>query len=226
MKIKVVLLALFGFLLVIAVPVTSNAVQISFDDVPNGTVINNTYSSKRVTFTNTCTNTCHSGPATNDAFAFQSPIARSQSNVVSAFPPSGCPVAPPTGSFTTNEATLTARFTCGPTQVSIWAIPDSSNGSGALFAYDSSNNLIDESHSSGNNNELLTVNAPPGQSIAYVDFGGGGTDTSAFDDLTFTGGTCDSTTVPTMTEWGMIIFVVLAGLGAVYFIRRQRRAER
>ena len=32
--------------------------------------------------------------------------------------------------------------------------------------------------------------------------------------------------IPTMTEWGMIIFVVLAGLGAVYYLKRQRRAER
>ena len=30
--------------------------------------------------------------------------------------------------------------------------------------------------------------------------------------------------IPTLTEWGMIIFVVLAGLGAVYYLRRQRRA--
>jgi hypothetical protein len=30
--------------------------------------------------------------------------------------------------------------------------------------------------------------------------------------------------VPTMTEWGMIIFIVLAGLGSVYYLRRQRRA--
>jgi hypothetical protein len=33
------------------------------------------------------------------------------------------------------------------------------------------------------------------------------------------------TAIPTMTEWGMIIFVLLAGLGAVYFIRRQKRVE-
>ena len=33
------------------------------------------------------------------------------------------------------------------------------------------------------------------------------------------------TAVPTMTEWGMIIFMVLAGLGAVYYMRRQRRAN-
>jgi len=36
----------------------------------------------------------------------------------------------------------------------------------------------------------------------------------------------DGQAVPTMTQWGMIIFMVLAGLGAVYYLRRQRRAER
>lgn len=37
---------------------------------------------------------------------------------------------------------------------------------------------------------------------------------------------CPTTTaVPSMTEWGMIIFMVLAGLGAVYFIRRQKTAK-
>ena len=42
-------------------------------------------------------------------------------------------------------------------------------------------------------------------------------------------GTCQglptfSTAVPTMNEWGMIIFSSIAGLGSVYFIRRRRRA--
>jgi hypothetical protein len=32
--------------------------------------------------------------------------------------------------------------------------------------------------------------------------------------------------VPTVTQRGMIIFIVLAGLGAVYFMRRQRKAAR
>jgi hypothetical protein len=31
--------------------------------------------------------------------------------------------------------------------------------------------------------------------------------------------------IPTMTEWGMIIFMVLAGLGAVYFMRRRKRTN-
>jgi len=30
--------------------------------------------------------------------------------------------------------------------------------------------------------------------------------------------------IPTMTEWGMIIFILLAGLGAIYFMRRLRKA--
>jgi hypothetical protein len=31
--------------------------------------------------------------------------------------------------------------------------------------------------------------------------------------------------VPTLSQWGMIIFMVLAGLGSVYYLRRQRRTE-
>jgi len=31
----------------------------------------------------------------------------------------------------------------------------------------------------------------------------------------------EQVSIPTMTEWGMIIFAVLAGLGAVYYLRRQ-----
>jgi len=37
--------------------------------------------------------------------------------------------------------------------------------------------------------------------------------------------TATSTAIPTMTEWGMIFFVVLAGLGAVYYLGRKRRTE-
>jgi hypothetical protein len=45
-------------------------------------------------------------------------------------------------------------------------------------------------------------------------------------DLNFpTSVSCRSAAVPTMTEWGMIIFVVFAGLGAVYYLRRQKRAN-
>jgi hypothetical protein len=30
-----------------------------------------------------------------------------------------------------------------------------------------------------------------------------------------------TTTVPTMTEWGIIIFIVLAGMGSIYSLRRK-----
>jgi hypothetical protein len=33
------------------------------------------------------------------------------------------------------------------------------------------------------------------------------------------------TAIPTMTEWGMIIFALFAGLGAVYFLKRQKKAR-
>ena len=31
------------------------------------------------------------------------------------------------------------------------------------------------------------------------------------------------TAIPAMNEWGMIIFMALAGLGAVYFLRKNKR---
>ncbi|MDA8104047.1 MAG: hypothetical protein M0Z71_01575 [Nitrospiraceae bacterium] len=33
------------------------------------------------------------------------------------------------------------------------------------------------------------------------------------------------TSVPTLTEWGMIVFIFFAGLGSVYYLRRQRRVK-
>ena len=48
------------------------------------------------------------------------------------------------------------------------------------------------------------------------------------------GTTCDpnpclqgpgSQAIPTLNEWGMIIFMILAGAGAVFYMRKQRRAK-
>ena len=36
---------------------------------------------------------------------------------------------------------------------------------------------------------------------------------------------CGGTAIPTLSEWGMIIFVVLSGLGAVFFMRRKARVN-
>ena len=34
-----------------------------------------------------------------------------------------------------------------------------------------------------------------------------------------------ATPIPTMNEWGLIIFMMMAGVGSVYFLRRRRRVE-
>jgi hypothetical protein len=36
---------------------------------------------------------------------------------------------------------------------------------------------------------------------------------------------CSGTAIPTLSEWGMIIFMLFAGLGAIYYLRRLRRTE-
>ncbi len=46
--------------------------------------------------------------------------------------------------------------------------------------------------------------------------------TNAFDFAAGGCGSAPSVSVPTMTHWGMIIFIVLAGIGSIYFIRRRR----
>jgi hypothetical protein len=38
--------------------------------------------------------------------------------------------------------------------------------------------------------------------------------------------TAKANAVPTMNEWGMIILMALAGLGAAYYLRRQRKTEK
>jgi hypothetical protein len=34
-----------------------------------------------------------------------------------------------------------------------------------------------------------------------------------------------ATAVPTMTEWGLIVFILLTGLGTVYFLKTQKRSQ-
>lgn len=44
-------------------------------------------------------------------------------------------------------------------------------------------------------------------------------------ELDFAAANACTSAVPTMTDWGMIVFVILAGLGSVYYLRRQKRAN-
>jgi hypothetical protein len=46
-----------------------------------------------------------------------------------------------------------------------------------------------------------------------------------FDNLTTEEGQVQLQPVPTMNEWGMAIFMVLAGIGSLYYLRRQKRTE-
>ena len=77
-----------------------------------------------------------------------------------------------------------------------------------------------------------TVEGPSGMpgTVATATFaltnGGIGDDTDASDgNIVDQGGPgTPLATVPTLTEWGMIFFMALAGLGSVYYIRRRRKA--
>jgi hypothetical protein len=52
-----------------------------------------------------------------------------------------------------------------------------------------------------------------------------GVDYAYVDNVFVSTPTVATTAVPTMTEWGMIIFMVLAGLGATYYLRKQKTAK-
>jgi hypothetical protein len=43
--------------------------------------------------------------------------------------------------------------------------------------------------------------------------------------FTISGMPCQIQSVPTLSEWGMIIFIALAGAGSLYFMRRQKKLE-
>ena len=53
-----------------------------------------------------------------------------------------------------------------------------------------------------------------------------GTHQTNFDDMYFSDAAVTApSVVPTLTEWGMIIFMGIAGLGSVYYLRRGKRVE-
>ncbi len=68
----------------------------------------------------------------------------------------------------------------------------------------------------GNRVTLRYVDTLRGDDNRAVDF-------AIFDQIGPTNG--QARAVPSMTEWGIIIFLVLAGTGSVYFIKRKRRTE-
>ena len=91
-----------------------------------------------------------------------------------------------------------------------------------LFAFSSCNageyREISSSFNTGANNSIQVTYAITGSGTSSAGF--------SFDD--FYVNALEAPTpiaVPTMTQWGMIIFVTLAGLGGIYFIRRNKITE-
>ncbi|MBA4372940.1 MAG: hypothetical protein C0402_08755 [Thermodesulfovibrio sp.] len=73
------------------------------------------------------------------------------------------------------------------------------------------------------NDTTITAVMPAGtagaQNVVVTTPGGTGTGTGLFTYMAAQG----SVAVPTMNEWGMILFMAFAGLSSVYYLRRQRR---
>jgi len=113
------------------------------------------------------------------------------------------------------------------TSVSIQATGYYNNAAAFLYAYDSNDMQVSGSidYMSSLQTSQMIVS---GSDIEYVQFSGYSTFQGAtFDDLVFT---CSGQqiAVPGMTQWGMMIFLLLAGLGAVYYLyhRKMREVER
>lgn len=188
--------------------------------IPDNTVINNTYSTQGVTFSCVgCTT------ASSNVFAESAPAyAVSDPNVISIFSY--------TPNITAYEGTIEARFTCPirgqrVTSVTIQATGYYDNAAAFLYAYDSGDVQVSGSidYMSALETSQMIVS---GSDIEYVRFSGYSTFQGAtFDDLVFT---CSGQqiAVPGMNQWGMMIFLVFAGLGAVYYLyhRTMRKVER
>lgn len=73
------------------------------------------------------------------------------------------------------------------------------------------------------NDTTITAVMPAGaagtRDVVVTTPGGTGTGTGLFAYIALQ----ESVAVPTMNEWGMILFMALAGLSSVYYLRRQRK---
>ncbi len=83
--------------------------------------------------------------------------------------------------------------------------------------------VIDYNAGTGANGALFRVDPVTGARTLLSDFGSGapfGVNPNGVAVFRQS----DPPSVLTMNEWGMMIFMALAGLGSVYYLRRQRRA--
>lgn len=87
----------------------------------------------------------------------------------------------------------------------------------SLGGYTVQSQVVDISMTSGNPSVQLRWR--------YYNTGSGCDWWTNIDNVQVVGFSSRQQSIPTLTEWGMIIFAGLAGLVAVYYMRRQRRAE-
>ena len=71
---------------------------------------------------------------------------------------------------------------------------------------------------------LFRVNPISGARTLLSDFGAGANQGIEPEGVAVFQRKATAIAVPTMTEWGIIIFMLFAGLGAVYYLKRQRKA--
>jgi len=185
--------------------------------IPDNTVINNTYSTQGVTFS--CLGVSCNGSNVY-AETTQPQYAVSDPNVISIFTF--------TPSITQSSGAIEARFNCPipgqrVTSVSVQATGYYNNAAAFLSAYDSSDMQVAGSiyYMSSLETSQLIVSA---SDIEYVRFSGYSTFQGAtFDDLVFTCAGQRIAAVPGMNQWGMMLFLVLAGFGGVYYLYRRKK---
>jgi hypothetical protein len=139
--------------------------------------------------------------------------------------------------FLTDDCTL--GLTAAPLVVNY--NPPTAAASGVILDIDLNEQFTIQARDAGNNViQTITINAgDPGTgdgiatpwsfdlgspniySIRFVGTKPGGGFGLGFDNFYARAAEPPTTQVPTMTEWGMIIFIVLAGMGSIYYLRRK-----
>jgi hypothetical protein len=171
---------------------------------------------------------------------FQNPAAPTKNNLgpatwmpaltpssVSAPQPGGyiqLTITPVTGqpiSYGSITYTTSARYAANPSSLRLLSSQDGFSSTLAVINLDSER--------TGTVNLTTTASDSPFifQWIAADDFGanGGGEAGFSSNDLVVSDVPAATTPVPTLTEWGLMIFMVFAGLGSVHYLKRQRRSE-
>ncbi len=85
---------------------------------------------------------------------------------------------------------------------------------------------VDEDAGTGSLGALFRVDPTTGNRILLSDFGDGTQGPLGSDPAGVAIYQQQLTMIPTMNEWGMIIFMVLAGIGSVYYVRRLTQSKR